>query len=79
MFMRVLYQRAPPPPGHLPGSLLLRSGAAGCFLSSGHGGTAESSHTSQKIHIQGTEEENKIVSDLGGLIFKWSVSKSELA
>lgn len=60
-WITVAYQRAPPLPDHLPGSPLWKSDAAGCSLSSGRGGTAESSHTSQKIHIQGTEEGKKAV------------------
>lgn len=62
---KAAYQRGPPPPDHLPGSPLLRSDAAGCCLSSSCGGTAESSRTSQKIHIQGTEEEEKAAGHFG--------------
>ena len=57
------YRRAPPQPGHLRGSRPPRSGAAGCCLSSGRGGRAGSCHTSQKIHIQGTEEEKEVIDE----------------
>lgn len=50
------YQRAPPRSGRPPGSPQRRSNAAGCCLSSGRDGRAGSCRTSQKIHIQETEE-----------------------
>lgn len=50
------YQRAPPRSGRPPGSPQRRSDAAGCCPSSGRDGRAGSCRTSQKIHIQETEE-----------------------